>query len=266
MSAEPLFQLRGPSTFLPTSAAVGPWDPTIVHGAAVAALFAGQLAPTDRTLARLTIEILAPVPLASLTLECDQPRGGPRVQRQAASLSVEGRTVATAQSVLVRRRVLALPENVRRHECPFDPANVPALDESNRAAEETVGRPSFDSRSVVVERLRVEGDPRTHQWISLAVPVVEGTQLRAVEIAAVAADYAQAAVHRVLPFSSWSFRNAELTVHFSREPVGSWVGMRCESVLESVGAGFNSADLYDAEGLMGQSAAVLVVEHREPSP
>jgi Thioesterase-like superfamily len=260
-----LFQLRRPSTFLPTSAAVGPWDPNIVHGAAVAALFAGQLAPADRTLARLTIEILAPVPLVALTLECSQPSGGARVQRQAATLSVDGRTVATAHTVLVRRGVLALPEHVRQHDCPFDPADVPALDEPNRAAEETVGRPSFDSRGVIVEQLRLEGDRRTHQWISLAVPVVEGTELRAVEIAAVAADYAQAAVHRLLPFSKWSFRNAELTVHFAREPVGSWVGMRCESVVEPVGAGFNSADLYDAGGRMGQSAAVLVVEHRETS-
>jgi hypothetical protein len=39
--------------------------------------------------------------------------------------------------------------------------------------------------------------------------------------------------------------------------------MRCESVVEPVGAGFNSADLYDAQGRMGQSAAVLVVEARE---
>lgn len=260
-----LFQLRQPSTFLPTSAAMGPWDPNIVHGAAVAALFAGQLAPGDRTLARLTIEILAPVPLAPLTLEYGQPSGGVRVQRQAASLSVEGRTVATASTVLVRRSALALPENVRRHDRPFDPADEPPLDEPNRAAEEIVGRPSFDSRGVVVEQMVVEGDRRPHQWISLAVPVVEGTEVRAVEVAAVAADYAQAAVHRLLPFSSWSFRNAELTVHFAREPVGSWVGMRCESVVEPVGAGFNSADLYDAEGRMGRSAAVLVVEHRVAS-
>ena len=232
----------------------------------MAALFAGRLAPDDRTLARLTIEILAPVPVAPLTLECSPRSGGNRVQRQTATLSVEGRTVASANTVLVRRGELHLPENVRRHECPFDPVEVPALDQPNRAAEEIVGRPSFDSRAVIVERLRIEGDRRVHQWISLGVPVVEGTELQAVEIAAVAADYAQAAVNRLLPFSSWSFRNAELTVHFAREPLGSWIGMRCESVVEPAGAGFNSADLYDAEGRMGRSAAVLVVEPRKASP
>ena len=146
MPDESLFQLRRPSTFLPTAAAVGPWDPQIVHGAAVAALFAGQLAPVDCTLARLTIEILAPVPLVPLTLTASEPSGGTRVQRQEATLSADGRTVATASSVLVRRGALDLPEKVRRHDSPFDPAGVPALDEPNRAAEEIVGRSSFDSR------------------------------------------------------------------------------------------------------------------------
>jgi hypothetical protein len=197
-----------------------------------------------------------------LTFEPSETSGGSRVQRQDAVLSVEGRLVATARAVLVRRGVLDLPERARHHDSPFDPAAMPALDTPNREAEATVGWESFDSRSVVFVPMRVEGDRRPHAWISLVVSVVEGTALRPVEIAAVAADYAQAAVHRQLPMSQWSFRNAELTLHFAREPIGSWVGMRGESVVQPVGSGFNAADLYDAEGRMGRSAAVLVVEHR----
>ena len=77
-----LFRTDGASTFVPTPAAVGPWDPHIVHGAAVAALLAGRLASDGRTLARLTVELLAPVPLAPLTFERSASRGGSRVERQ----------------------------------------------------------------------------------------------------------------------------------------------------------------------------------------
>ena len=262
MADAALFQPQQPSSFLPTSAAVGPWDPRYVHGAAVAALFANQLASTDHTLARLTIEILAPVPVALLHLDKGELAGGSRVKRQDAVLSTEGRTVASARSVVVRRTTIELPEKALLHPSPFDPAAVPELVEPNRMAQETVGWESFDSRSVIVGQMRVEGDERTHQWISLAVPVVEGTRIQATEIAVVAADYSQAAVHRLLPIGSWSFRNAELTVHLAREPVGSWVGMRCECVVQPVGTGFNAADLYDVDGRMGRSAATLVVEHR----
>ncbi|HEY8059562.1 MAG TPA: hypothetical protein VID94_12455, partial [Acidimicrobiales bacterium] len=103
---------------------------------------------------------------------------------------------------------------------------------------------------------------RTHAWIRLAVPVVEGTEVRGVELAVVAADYAQAAVNRQLSMADWSFRNAEQTLHLSREPVGPWIGMRCESVVQPVGEGFNAADLFDTDGRVGRSAAALVVERR----
>jgi len=258
-----LFQPRGPSTFLPTSAAVGPWDQQIVHGAAIAALFAGRLTPIDRTLGRLTVELIAPVPVAPLDFECSEAVGGRRVQRQEAVLSAGGRVVATARSVVVRRSEVDLPPKALAHTSPFDPAAPPRLDEPNRAAAEMVGWESFDSESVILEWLRVPDDPRTHGWVALAVPVVEGTEVRATEVAAVAADYAQSAVSRQLPYASWSFRNAELTVHFAREPEGSWIGMRCESVVGPLGAGFNAADLFDQAGRVGRSASSLVVEHRD---
>jgi hypothetical protein len=257
-----LFRRRGGATYEPTSAAVGAWDASIVHGAAVSALFAGRLAPADGTLARLTVEFHAPVPLAPLDLALDDPAGGKRVQRRHAALSCDGRTVATAQAVVVRTGELVLPPAALDHASPFDPATAPPLDRPNLRAERTIGWESFDSRSAVVEFLRVEGDPRVHQWISLVVPVVDGVELQGVEVAAIAADYSQSAVYRQLPFGEWSYRNAELTVHLARHPVGTWVGSRCEAVVSHAGAGFNAADLFDAEGRVGRAAAALVVERR----
>lgn len=262
MADAALFRSIAPATFLPTAAAAGAWDPRLVHGAAVAALLTGRLTPPDGTLARLSLEILAPVPLGPLVLERSDLRGGARVRRQDAALVSEGKTVATAGAVVVRRGALDLPEKALDHPSPFDPASAPPLDEPNRDAREVVGHESFDSVSVVVERMRVADDRRIHQWISLVVPVVEGTDLTATEVAAVAADYAQAAVHRQLPYRDWSFRNADLTLHLTREPLGTWIGMRGEAVVQPVGTGFNAADLFDAGGRVGRSAATLVVERR----
>ncbi len=262
MADAALFRPRAASTFEPTAAAVGPWDRRIVHGAAIAALLAGQLTPPDGTLARLTLEILAPVPLAPLTLERNEPSGGKRVRRQEATLSCDARVVAVARSVVVSRGEIVLPPKALDHHSPFDPAALPVLDEPNRAAADQVGWECFDSQSMIIDYLRVPDDRRTHQWITLAVPVVEGTELTGIEVAAVAADYAQSAVNRQLPLADWSFRNAELTIHLSREPVGSWVGLRSESLVQPVGTGFNAGDLYDAHGRLGRSAAVLVVEPR----
>ena len=70
---------------------------------------------------------------------------------------------------------------------------------------------------------------------------------------------------RHLPMSEWSYRNAELTLHLAREPVGPWIGMRSEALVQPVGAGWNAADLFDAQGRVGRSAATLVVERRAPA-
>jgi hypothetical protein len=256
-----LFERDG-DTFHPSAAAVGPWDRRIVHGAAVAALFAGRLGAEGTTMGRLTVELLAPVPLGPLHLEVTAPAGGARVQRRDAVLRSGDRVVGSARSVLVRRGELDLPDAAVVHASPFDPASAPPLGEANRAAEEQVGYPNFDSQAVAVHHMRVEGDRRTHQWVRLVVPVVEGCAILGVEVAAVAADYGAAGVHRRLPYTMWSFRNCELTVHLAREPEPAWVGIRCEGVVQPVGAGFSSGDLFDERGRMGSSAAALVVERR----
>jgi hypothetical protein len=259
---EALFRRTAESTYEPTAAATGPWDAGFVHGAPVVALVAGRLTPPDRTLARLTLDYLAPVPMAPLTLERTVDEGGRRAQREKLLVVAGGRPVAVARAVTVRRGELDLPEKARDHPSPFDPPAAPPLDEPNRAAAEMVGWDSFDSSSLVIDFLRVEGDRRVHAWIALAVAVVDDEPVRGTELAAAAADYAQAAVSRQLPFGEWSFRNAEQTLHLAREPVGSWIGMRCEAVAGEHGAGFNTADLFDADGRVGRSSATLVIEPR----
>jgi hypothetical protein len=257
-----LFRADGPATFVPTAAAVSAWDQRIVHGGAVAALLAGRLAPDEGTLARLAIELLAPVPMGPLVLDRSDAVGGHRVQRRDATLTHEGRSVVAARALVVRRAEPGLPERALDHPSPFDPAAAPTLGEPNRQARELVGHESFDSLSVAFRRMRVPGDRRIHQWIALVMPVVEGAVLRGVEIAAVAADYAQSGVYRQLPFETWSFRNADQTIHLAREPVGTWVGVRCDGLVQPSGAGFNAADLFDADGRVGHSAATVVVERR----
>lgn len=264
MSATAMFEHDGSATFRPTSAAVGPWDRRIVHGSPIVALLAGQLTPEENTLARLAVEILAPVPMEPLTLRLSESTGGSRVQRRNATLLAGNREVAAAVAVAVRRNDLELPEKALAHDSPFDPAEVPPLTEPNRSAAEQVGWESFDSNTLIMSRFRVEGDRRTHDWIRLAVPVVEGTTLKGSELAAAAADYASNAVVRQLPYDTWSFRSADLTLQLAREPIGSWVGLRSESLVQPVGTGFKTADLFDETGWVARTTSTLVVERHAP--
>lgn len=262
MPADALFLPDGDGTFVPTSAAVGPWDARIVHGAAVVALLAGRLTPAEGTMARVTVDFLRPVPMGPLDLALADLGGGSRARRHRAVLTSDGQEVAAAEAVVIRAGALDLPDRALGHPTPFDATAAPPLDEPNHAAAEIVGHESYDSEAAVFVPMRVEGDRRVHAWISLALPVVAGTALLGTELAAAAADYAQSAVHRQLPFAEWSFRNTEQTIHFARVPVGRWVGLRSEALVQPVGAGFSAADLFDADGWVARTAAAVVVERR----
>ncbi len=259
---EALFESRS-SLFFPTPAARGPWDERSLHGGAVAALFAGRMAVPGCTMARLTIDLLAPVPCLPLSLQVGQPVGGRRAVRREAVLTRDGRVVAIGRSLHVRCADLELPPQVLDHVSPFDPTQAPALCAPRREIADMIGWESFDSAALVTERLAVPDDPdSTYLWVGLTIPVVAGEKLAGVEVASAAADYAQTAAGRQLPFDHWRFLNAELTLHLTRAPNPDWIGLRCECLAQPVGTGLSSAVLYDGAGRIGQSAQALVLEER----
>lgn len=257
-----MYRATGPTTYAPTEAATGAWDRRLMHGAALSALLAGRLAPDEGTVARYAIDFLAPVPMEEIDVEVVHDGGGSRVQRRRVLVTVAGRAVASGSALIVREGDLDLPERALRHTSPFAPDAAPPLTEPHPTAGTVIGWESFVTAAVAIEAVRVADDRRTHQWIALTLPVVEDEKPRGIELVAAAADFAQSAVHRQLPFEDWSFRNADLTIHLSREPVGSWIGLRSEAVAQPVGTGFNAGDLFDADGRLGRSASVLVVEQR----
>lgn len=257
-----MFRPVGPNTYEPAEPATGSWDPGLVHGAALSALLAGRLEPDTGTMARYAIDFLAPVPMDRLTLDLVDDGGGSRVQRRRMVVSARGRTVAVASALIVREGQLDLPERALDHPTPFAPGSAPPLTEPHPTASSVVGWESFVTLGVAIELHKVPDDPRTHQWIALTVPVLEGVTPRGIELVAAAADFAQSAVHRQLRFDDWSYRNADLTIHLARPVAGSWIGLRSEALIQPVGVGFNAADLFDSEGRLGRSAATLVVEPR----
>jgi hypothetical protein len=94
--------------FIATELARGPWDPDAQHGGAPAALlmraFERVEGDPDLRLARVTYELLRPVPLGELTLTTQVARPGRRVQLLDASLfTPDGTEVVRARALKVRR-------------------------------------------------------------------------------------------------------------------------------------------------------------------
>ena len=98
---------RDGSRFVPTQLARGPWNPKALHGGAPSALFATVCEMHDpgpaAFVARLTVELMRPVPLAPLELRVRTIRPGKKVQWIEAMLLADGdQEVARATALRIR--------------------------------------------------------------------------------------------------------------------------------------------------------------------
>src|SRR5260370_18254892 len=106
-----LFEIDG-DRVVATEVSRGRWWPDALHGGPVAALVAraSELHPSEQPMfvARLTVELLRPVPLAALAVRTTLLRPGRRVQLVGTSVAVGEAEVARA--VALRIREADLPE------------------------------------------------------------------------------------------------------------------------------------------------------------
>jgi hypothetical protein len=93
--------------------AAGPWDSSMQHGSAPAALvvWAAEAIPTPQPMriARVTIDLMRPVPIAPLSLETEILREGRKIQLCAVRLRAENVVVVAATVLKIKTQALALP-------------------------------------------------------------------------------------------------------------------------------------------------------------
>lgn len=256
-----LFERDG-DLVVPTVLARGPWRPDALHGGAVAALLASALDVPGRTPVRVTFDLLRAVPYAPLRLVVTTPVGGERVVRQTVSLLSGDVEVARAQALAIRHVDLELPSQ-RVPPDPFAEVPVPDLTQTRPKVADMVGWTCFDSDAISARSLSVEfPDNAMGIYVKLLVPVIAGQPTCSVSRAAAAADYASSSLAGRMNFDSWSFMNADLTLHLSRIPADEWIGLAGTAVIDPNGSGLSVAQLFDPNGLLGQSIQSLVVEAR----
>src|SRR3954468_3061865 len=96
--------------------AAGPWDPGMQHGSAPASLvvWAAEAIPTPvpMRIARVTIDLMRPVPVAPLTLQTEVLRAGRKIQLCTVRLLADGVLVVGATVLKVKTQQLELPPEV----------------------------------------------------------------------------------------------------------------------------------------------------------
>src|SRR5947209_18093712 len=96
--------------------AAGPWDPSMQHGSPPAALvvWAAEKIPTatEMRVARVTVDLMRPVPVAPLTIESEVLREGRKIQLCAVSLLADNVVVVRGTVLKVRADRMLLPSDI----------------------------------------------------------------------------------------------------------------------------------------------------------
>jgi Thioesterase-like superfamily len=254
----------------PSELTRGPWDPSAQHAGPPAALLARALElcePRDGarsrgatggreaswSIGRVTVEILAPVPIEPLAISARVARPGRSVELLEASLDGPGGEVMRARGWRVVEADITA--DWEQEEPPPGREAAEALDFFPTG--EQIGW--HTAMEIVFARGRfLEPGPAT-VWMRPRVELVEGEPISPLQRVMLAADGGNG-VSAPLDWSRFIFINTDLTVHLLRPPRGEWVCL--DSVTHVDGIGITDTALWDDGGRIGRAAQTLLVRAR----
>lgn len=250
---------RGDGHFRSTPWTTGPWGPDAQHAGPPAALLGRAteaVTPESSLVARMTCEILRPVPIEDVRVDARVVRPGRSVAMIESELTVRDEPVMRSRAWAIRAADLDVPPGAAP---PADPPPSP-----DDVADQFAGRTETDYIAAMEWRFVAgsffEPGPAT-AWLRMRMPLVEGEEPSPLQRVLTAADSASG-ISGALDFSQWVYVNPELTVHLHRSLEGDWVCLDAATTPQPSGMGLTAAHLHDRSGPVGRSAQSLFVARR----
>jgi hypothetical protein len=254
---ESFFLPLGEGRWRATVHTTGPWDERFQHAGPPSALLGRaieQVAPRDDVMvARVTVEILGPIPVAELDLRAAVVRPGRSVELVEAVLSAAGRDVARASAWRVLRSAANSIDSRHQSAPPLPDAARDMehdwVDGYLSAIEWRFARGHFTERGPAAA------------WTRLRVPLVPDEAPSPLQRVLAVADSGNG-ISSELNLTKWHFINPELTVHLHREAVGEWICLDAMTTISNNGVGLATSVLSDLDGPVGVGAQTLLVARR----
>ena len=251
------------TSFAPTDLAVGPWHDSTLHGGAPAGLlaYAFETFLDDNTLqpAKLSIDLLKPVPKSPLRIEIRPVRKGKRIALLEADLFAQETLLAKASELFVRPTEVPLPDYAPAitHEL----AGPAEFEEKNfadilfKAGEGVPAGLHTTVRLRPVSGLQEQG--RGCAWMSLPVPVIAGQSTSPFVLASTLSDFGNGVGQLSLAKGIGTI-NSDVHLQLSRLPQSQWLALQSETVMQPNGIGQANTHMFDEFGYVGQVSQVVM--------
>ncbi len=254
--SDAFFVIEDDNRFRATDHTRGPWSPDAQHGGPPAALMGRSIELTAKSdgfqVARVTFEILKPLPVETLTIATDVVRPGRSVELIEATMSASGTEVMTARAWCIRTDEHELDTVTVMSDPPPGPP-----DETS---------PGFGVGYIRAMDIRfVKGafdqpGPAT-AWFRMRHPLIEGEETLPLCRVLIAADSGNG-ISSSIDWAKWLFINPDLSVYLHRLPGGEWICIDAVTYPEPTGVGLASSRIYDEKGLIGAGMQSLYIGPR----
>jgi hypothetical protein len=249
--------------FAATELTRGPWDPRSQHAGPPAALLARAVERCEpregAVIGRMTLEILRPVPIATLRAEARVARPGRSVELIEGSLHGPDGELMRAHAWRLTGGALDLPELPGPKDDP-----PPGPDEGEEVdffpTGQDVGYHTAMDYRFVRGGAFLDPGPAT-VWLRMRQPLVAGEEPSPLQRVLVAADSGNG-VSAALDYREWLFINTDLSVHMLRPAEGEWICLEAVTYADPGGVGLSDTVLWDERGRLGRAAQTLLVRRR----
>jgi len=251
----------GTEWIVPTELARGPWDHEACHGGPPTAMLVRALeraVPAHR-LARISVELGTPVPMAGFRIDTEVMRGG-RATASSRAVLVDGQGVVRSTAVGMHVRtsdepVLPAPLDNAAVELPPVIDTEPGEFPMRRAMPQWVGfRDSVECR--YPSGSSGDGGATTVYMRTVApLPDEEPSPFQRI---APLSDCGNA-FSRHTDLDELQFINTDLVIALHRDPQGEWLGSSSTSSWQPGGVGLADALLFDEHGPVGRALQTLLL-------
>jgi hypothetical protein len=254
-----VFRIDG-DRVLTSPLAAGPWDPSLQHGSAPAALvaWAADSIPCEPPMqvARLTIDFLRPIPIAPLEVRTEVVRQGRKIQLCCVRLFAADMEVLRASALKVR--IAAFTSDLTREE----PLDLPSPEWGRDPVAASKIRSGFLEG---VTMTQVAGDLSERGsaaiWFRIDRMIIDDVPLSPLMRAAIVADFCNG-TSAIVDIERYTYINADTTLRLTRMPIGDWILLDACTSSASTGVGVASARLADRHGYFGRAAQTILLEQR----
>ncbi|HEV2075497.1 MAG TPA: thioesterase family protein, partial [Thermoleophilaceae bacterium] len=246
------FFLPDGDRYVATELTRGPWDPGSQHAGPPAALVGREIERAGRLdrgrLARVTYEIVRPIPIGPVTVTAQVTRPGRSVELVDASLHGEkGDELVRARAWRIRSTEVDLDGGLVPHDPPPPGPAELAPGDFFPTGQEIGYHTAMEAR--FASGAFLELGPAT-AWFRMRCPLVAGEEPTPLDRVLAAADSGNG-ISATLDFHRYLFVNTDLTVGLMRPPAGEWVCLESATYPEPSGVGLTDTALWDERGRIG---------------